>query len=1062
MVSNLSGHPKSKLILGQKYSRALCTKASTLAIAACLASAPALAQDQSIDDDRTTPVTSTGEVGTGAGTLTLTADGSIAVTSGTALTIDGPHNFTMEAASTISSADLLAGRGLFLDASSQTLISNLELGGEIIVADPGDGTTDLDLTTSNVGLELGGDLGLEGDIVITSDGSITVNGSDSRGILIGGPMTGDLTSSGSITTVGNRAIGIDLDGPLTGDLLVDGDITSRNAGVAGVRIGDTLDGAYIQRGLITVGASPSADGDEEITAVAGLLVESDVTGGILLDGIGADNELDLDGDGTNDINADSSITSVGGAPAVLIRNQEGSSNPLVIGEVGDLGYGYIQRGNIASTGERNGIEATGIRIEGVLGAPTSVEGGLYFDNGNSTVRATDANATGIDIGIYSSIPEIVNSGTLDVDTFTSTTVLNGDDDDANNDVTVIGDGGVAASVLVSEQASLASLTNSGTIVATARGEGNNAFAILDLSGTLTNVTNSGTLGAAAEDSEGASGYAVDVRSNTSGFTLTNSGQVIGDLFLGTGNDTVTLTDGEVRGDIFFNSGADTLALSGEAVFTGSVNFDGTLDLLVDGADLELGDTDTLHVTNADFANNSNLIFNVDLLNDEAGLFTIDNLLSASADVNLQPVFSNFTDTEQSFTLINAGSIDFADSEASLALSDTPFLFDLSLAIEEGESNSLVTLNVRPKTAEELGVSANKTALYSNILNTNVEMDNQLETSLAGLIGKDAVDAALAALMPDATNASFNSALMSERQFAQQLSNRLNDFTTDERFEGGAWVREVTNIGEHTASDSYLNSDILSVGLTMGYDKPVSKNLVIGINGGFTLNGFSGDDETINSELSSFAPFLSVYALGKAGGLYVGLQTTAQFVSLERERTLEFGVTERIVSSNTNGWNFAGTGEIGYDLKLGALHFRPYGRISAQRYSEGGYTEEGGDSANFTVGKRSFNRTQAGFGASLGYDFKWKRPRETKIFRPEIFYSYAKTISGSDPEALDAIFVAGDTSFALEIDQNSETIEQYGGAFNLFGDGSKARINYGYEKLDDVVGHAVSVNFALTF
>lgn len=1040
-------------------------QASTLAIAVCLASAPAQAQDQSIDDDRTTPISSTGVIGTGSGTLTLTESGSIAVTNGTALTIDGPHNFTMEAASSISSTDLLAGRGLFLDASSQQLNSNIELGGNIIVADPGDGTTDFDLATSNVGLELGGDLGLEGDIMITSDGSITVNGADSRGILIGAPMTGDLTSSGSILTLGNRAIGIDLDAPLTGDFLLDGEVTARNADTVGVRIGDTLDGAYIQRGLITVGASPTTDGNDDVPAegaVAGLLVESNITGGILLDGIGANNDLDLDDDGTNDINSDSSITSVGGAPAVLIRNQEGSTNPLVIGEVGDLGYGYIQRGNIATVGESNGIEATGLRIEGVLGAPTQVEGGLYFDNGNTTVRSTDANSTGIDIGAYAEIPELVNSGTVDVDTFTSSTLLNGDDDDANNDVTVIGDGGVATSVLIREQGSLTNINNSGAIVATSRGEGNNAYAILDLSGTLSRVTNSGTIGAAAEDADNASGFALDVRSNTSGFDLSNSGQIIGDIFLGTGDDTVTLTDGEIRGDIFFNTGADTLALSGEAVFTGSVNFDGTLDLAVNGADLELGDTDTLHVTNADFANNSNLIFNVDLQNDEAGLFTIDNLLSASADVNLQPVFSNFTDTEQTFTLISAGSIAFADSEASLALSDTPYLFDLSLAIEEGESNSLVTLNVRPKTAAELGVSVGKTALYDNILNSAIELDSQLETSLAGLIGLDAVDAALAALLPDVTNASFNSALISERQFAQQLSNRLNDFTVDERFEGGAWVREVTNIGDHSASDSYLDSDILSVGLTIGFDRPVSKNLVVGINGGFTLNGFSGIDETINSEFSSFAPFMSVYALGKAGGLYFGLQTSAQFVSLERERTLDFGAVERVVSSNTNGWNLAATAEAGYDLKLGALHFRPFGRISAQRYSESGYTEEGGDSADFIVGSRSFNRTQAGFGASLGYDFKWKRPRETKIFRPEVFYSYAKTISGSDPDALEAIFVGGDTSFALEIDQMSETVEQYGGSLNLFGDGTKARINYAYEKLDDIIGHAVSVNFALTF
>jgi len=1040
--------------------------ASVLAITACLASAPAFAQDQEITDDRTAPVTSTGEIGSGSGTLTLTGDGSIIVANGTALTIDGNHNFTMDPTSTISSNDLLDGRGLFIDTTTEQLASNIEIGGSILVADPGDGLTDLETTTSNTGLELGGDFGLLGDINITNEGNIVVNGADSRGILIGGPMTGNLTQSGVVQTIGNRSIGIDLDGPLTGDFVLDGDVTSRNADATGVRIGDTLDGAYIQRGLITVGATETTDANGDPVdaqpGAAGLLVEADVTGGILLDGIGANNDLDLDDDGTDDITADSSITSVGGAPAVLIHNPEGSTDPLLIGEVESLGFGYIQRGNIASFGESNGISATGILIEGLEDAPTRIEGGLYFDQGNSTIRTTDADAIGIDIGNHAEVPTIVNSGVLDVDTFFSTTVLNADDDDANNDETINGPGGEATAILIREDATLTSIENSGTIAATSRGNGQDAYGIRDLSGTLTTVTNSGTLGGAVIDPDNASGYAVDVRTNSSGFTLNNSGQVVGDLFLGTGDDLVNLTGGDVRGTIFFNSGADTLSLSGDAIFTGSVNFDGTLDLNVDGADLELGDTDTLHVTNANFSNGSNLLFNVDLENGEAGLVTIDNLLSASADVNLQPVFSNFTDTEQSFTLISAGSIAFADSEASLALSDTPYLFNLALDIVHSDTNSIVTLNVRPKTALELEVSVANTTLYNNMINTGFDLDNQLEISLAGLIAKEDVEAALAALKPDATNASFNSALMSERQFADQLAGRLTEFVQEETYQGGAWVREVTNISEHTTSDSYLNNNILSVGLTIGYDKPISKNIVIGVNGGFTLNGFSGTDDTIQSEFSSFAPFVSVYAMGRAGGLYLGLQTTGQLVSLERERTIEFGVIDRIVTSNTNGWNLAATAEAGYDLKLGGLHFKPFGRISAQRYTESGYTEEGGDSASLIVGSRNFSRTQAGFGATLGYDFKWKRQAETKIFRPEIFYNYAKTISGADPDALESIFVAGDTSFALEIDQMSQQVEQYGGSLNLFGNSSKARINYAYEKLDDVIGHAVSVNFALTF
>jgi len=1035
---------------------------SALAILTCLAAVPVSAQDQSISDARTTPVNSTSEIGSGSGTLTLTADGSIIVNSGTALTIDGPHNFTMEATSTISSADLAAGRGLLLDSSTGQLVSNIELAGDITVADPGNDDLDFDLATSNVGLELGGDFGLDGDILITSDATISVFGGDSRGILIDAPMTGDLTNSGNINVLGNRSIGIDLDAPLTGDFLINGSVNAFSADSVGVRVGDTLDGSFITRGVIRVGVDDTTDDPAE-AAVAGLLVEADVTGGILLDGIGANNDLDLDGDGNDDITSDSSIVSVGGAPAVLIRGADGSTSPLVIGEVGDLGYGYIQRGNLIVSGESAGLTSTGLRIEGLsLAAPTTITGGLYLDEGNISSRSIDATAIGIDIGDYAEVSTILTTGTVDVDSFTSSTVDDLGDSNADNDVTIIGPGGEAMAIVVREHGSLNSIENTGSLLATARGDGQDAYAILDLSGGLTTITNSGAIGAIVEDTGVATANAIDVSRNTSGVSINNSGQIVGDLRLGSGNDTVTFSNGTVQGDIFFNAGADTLNLSGDASFNGSLNFAGTLDLNVDGADLEIGQTDTLHVTNATFTNASNLIFNVDPEDQEAGTVIIDNALIAAADVNLVPVFSNFAVAPQSYDLITAGSIDFADSTSSLALSETPYLFDLSLAVVTGDTNSTVTLNVRPKTAAELEVSVPLTRIYDNIISTNVVLDSQLETSLAGLTSKDAVEGALSAILPDITNASFNIALASERQFGNHLAGRLNDFMADTRFEGGAWVREVTNVGDLESSESLLNGNLLSVGLTLGYDRPVSKNLVVGVNGGFTLNGLSGTDDVIQPEFSSFAPFLSVYTLGRAGGFYAGLQATGQYVSIERERTINFGLIDRLVSSSTNGWNLTATAEAGYELKLGGLHLKPFGRVSLQNYSESGYTEEGGESANLRVGNRGFTRTQATFGASLGYDFKWKRARETKIFRPEIFYSYAKTISGADPEALDAIFVAGDTSFALEIDQMSERVEQYGGAFNLFGDGSKARVHYAYEKLDDLTAHAVSVNFALTF
>lgn len=1039
---------------------------SMVAVMTILASAPSVAQDVTIDSEQTTPVVSSTNGGSNGGTITITENGSVTVSSGTAVTINNPYAFIMEATSSISSEDLLEGRGLFLDASTEQLIGDLELAGSITVGNDDAAGFDIDTSSDNIGLLLDGEFGFEGDILLDSTGSITVFGSDGRGVAIDTIMNGNLTIDGAIASLGDRVIGVDINAAMTGDLTIGGAITAFDPDTIGVRIGETLDGALTHRGSISVGEGEITDDDGNVTpaqpAIAGLLIEADITGGVLIDGFGANNDLDLDGDGNDDITSDATISTTGGGPAVLIRTQESATEGLTLGTVGDTGYGYVQRGNLSSLSGSNGIGTTAFQIIGRGNAPVTIEGGIYMDFGAVVSRATDADAIGIEIGNYVNVPTFLNTGTIDVDTFASSTVDDMGTDDSNDDETIVGPGGDAVALLLRENANLPVFNNDGVVGATARGDGKSATAILDQSGQLTHIINTGSIGAATED-ENASAIAIDLRANTSGVTLENSGLILGDVYLGSGDDSVTFSNGDVLGDLYFGTGSDTLTLTGEANFSGSVDFDGTLALAVDGSDLTLGSSDMLHFSSASFTNEANLIFNLDPENDEAGLLEIDGTLSIAKDVNVQPVFSSFSDEEKSYEIIRAGSFDFADSGASLELSNTPYFFNV--ALNEGTDGAVntLTIDVSRKTADQLEVSESMQSLYENITTTGFEMDSPLETSLAGIVGQEDAEAALTALMPDVTNVSFNAALSAERQFANHLANRLTDFMSERNsFEGGAWVREVTHFGDHTPSNSLLNSNVLTVGLTAGYDVPISDHFAWGFNTGFTLNGFSGKDDTLQTEFSSFAPFLSLYTMGRVGPFYMGLQATGQYADIERERTIEFGSVSRIVDSTTTAWNLVGTAEVGLDLNLGGLHFVPFGRLSAQKYSESGYTEDGGDSANLTVGSRSFGRTQAGFGGSLGYDFKWKRPRETKIFRPEIFYSYAKTISGADPAALDAIFVAGDTNFALEIDQMAESVEQYGGAFNLFGDGSKARVNYAYEKLDDIKAHAVTVNFALTF
>ncbi len=1024
---------------------------SALALLSVLASSPAFTQDATLDTERTTSLTTSTFNGANAGTLTITSAGTITVANGTALTVDGPHNISIAATNTITSNDLLNGRGLLIDASGQRIVSDLSLAGDINVAGQTLADFDFEIDTNIVGIELSGDFGFEGNLVTENEGSITAFGSGARGIFVNTEVTGDINNQGDITITGNNTVGIDINAAVTGDVINGGTIALNDTGTTGIRVGADIDGAFVQGGRITVG-DPQVGAELATPAIAGVLVERSITGGILFDGIGQNN--DVDGDGNPDVASDSFLRSTGGAPALQLTATEDGGD-VVIGEVGDTGFSFVNKGGIETVAGSREIASVGISFEGASEtARVILENGIHFDTGTLGLIAQDETSTGIIIGNFASVPTFLNEGTIDIDTSASSAAVNGTDNP--------GVGGVSTGILVAEQGSLTSFTNNGNFLVGSLGADQNAYGIRDLSGTLTSVVNTGTFRITSAETIGGETIAIDARSSTSDFSLTNSGSFTGNVYLGSGDDTVALNGGEFNGDLNFGTGANTLTITNNAEFTGSSTFDGTLDLFVDGSDIDLASSSQLNFTNAAFSGESTLTFTVDPEDGTNGQLAITNTLTATSDVNIVPIITRITTQEQSFDLITAQTINLADADASLELTSTPFLFDVTLGQIDTENGSTITLNARPRTAEELGIATQLTTLYDNVITSEVDLDAALESSIAGLQTKENTEAALTSLLPDITNGSINLALASKRQMANHLANRLSDYVQNKDFQDGAWAREVTTVGNQESSLSALNSDLLTVGLTFGYDRPINKNLVVGVNAGFTLNGLTGDDQTIAPELSTFAPFVSAYSLARAGDFYFGGQLTAQYVSIDRERIIDFGTVDRLVTGSNTAWNFIATTEAGYELKLGGLHIRPYGRLSAQSYSEGGYIEEGGSSANLDVGSRSITRFEGTVGASLGYDFKWKTKRDDRIVRPEVFYTYTKKLGGSEVDPLEAIFVGGDTSFLVELDRTATTVKQMGGAFNIFGLDSTARIHYAYEELDDLRAHAVSFNFGLAF
>jgi outer membrane autotransporter protein len=1016
---------------------------SFVACASALCAPGALAQNAEIDDDRTSAVDSADLLGEG-GTLTITEDGSVTVSSGTALSITGNHSLLMQG--TLESEDATNAVGLGVYTDDLRLTSTIDIEGAFVI----NGIDDTDGPSNNIGFGVFGNGIFDGDITLDSGSSFSVHGGTSKGFYLESALEGNFYSDATFSMAGPGAIGIDLGGPIEGDVVIDGSINSRNEDGIGIRQSGRIDGAFVHQGSIGVGVSATSNDDADVDAIpgkAGIYLTEDITGGVLLGGACNDynTDTDSDGDGNADVVPASAISSVGGAPGLLIENLKTDGSDLVIGLVGDTGYGLVHRGSISVAGSSAGLDAAGIRLlGGEDGARTVIEGGIHIDDGQISVTAFDGAATGLDIGDGVDTERLFNQGTIQATTSVSY------NDDGNEEYSV---GGDAVGINIAESATLEVLDNEGSIAVAASGEDVASIAILDKSGTLREVYNSGVLYAARGTNNYGDALALDARANTVGLTFVNEGSVIGDVLLGSGDDEVSLTDGSFDGDIDFGAGDNIFRMSGDAEFYGSVTHSGSLDFYLSGADLSLGSDDTFRVTNAYLSDDAHLFFSIDPVEQQAGQIIVDGDITLSGDTRVTAVFDTIVTEEQTYEVIDAGSLSL---NGTLAVDDQAFLMVSTLSM--GDVDDSLYLTVRPKTAEELEFTGNRATLYENLL-TSLEPEDDVAGSLANLGNADVVEEAMQSLMPDTTNASFQMTYSAVRQLEAGLNDRMIELSASKRLEGGFWAREALGYGNMTGTTSEQKVDYLGAGILMGYDAAISNNFLWGFGGGFLLQGASRDSE-IGDDVSIFSPYLSTYAIAKAGRAFASASASLWYNSINRDRELSFGVLDKGIESTTQGYTASLDTTLGYDLKLGGLHVRPKLAASYIRSHEGGYTEEGGDGANLIVDGRTFSRLDGSGRVDVGYDIKWNA--KGTVIRPEVFAIYRKKLAGSDADTLTASFASGGDSFTLDTDAIAEKSYEFGGALNVFGGFGTASFRYSYEKREEWKAHYAGVNFKMPF
>ena len=922
--------------------------------------AAVLATPASAETQITTAVTTPQKTSV-SGDIHITSTGSVKPTSGVGVTIDSNNYVKNEGTIAIqganNSAGIVANPGLTGDITNSGTITI----DENYTATDTDKDGDIDgpfaQGTNRFGIHV-----LPGGTytgTITNSGTITVEGNASAGIAIDSALTGSLNATGSkISVLGDNSVGIRT-GAVSSNVTIgnSSSITAQGANAVGVLLGGDIGGAVVLQGLVSstgyrstvVPADTSKlDADDLLQGGSAVVIAGNVAKGILLDAPPADldpNKTDEDNDGITDTaETRADITTYGSAPAMLIGS---STQDVSVGAVASsaAGHGLVINGNISGLGTYSGVTGTGLMIGGT-GHNVTIAGGMTV-NGTIRALATAADATALHIGAGATVPQIVNTGTI----------------------TASGGGAATASaqaIVIDAGATVNSLVNSGSITSSIAGTGGTAAALVDHSGTLALVQNSGSIGIAGAETLGDAATAIDLRSVAGGATIRQvaaaSGkpapQILGNILLGAGADTLDIQAGSVSGKIDFGGGADALSLSGTGLFRGTLANSGNLAVTIgNGGTLDVTTAGPIALGSLNAGTGSNLGVTIG----ETGhtLYNVAGNATFATGANVLVTLDRVDTANGSYTIVDAGTLTGAGNIAAVNL---PFLFNATVTSDTAAGT--VSLDLQRKNATQLGLNASETAILDAAL-AAADTDLPIAATFLSATGSSEIRGTLQQMLPEHAGGAFETATKGSRLAAQILA--------DPKPLSGLWVQQVA-WGSSKSIGKTSSYDLTGWGASAGYDVPVGPLGSVGLTAAYLW----GKDGHHGNEVTSNHYEGGVYWRGGFGPLRAFARATAGTINFDSKRNFSAIVGGDTVTRTADGsWKgtiYSGTAGLSYEAHTGRLSIRPNASIEYYKLKEKGYTETGGGTAlDLTVGSRDSQETAANAMLTLGYDFMRQDP-----------------------------------------------------------------------------------------
>jgi len=598
-------------------------------------------------------------------------------------------------------------------------------------------------------------------------------------------------------------------------------------------------------------------------------------------------------------------------------------------------------------------------------------------------------------------------------------------------VTVTGTNTLTNTLGISGTGSSNTITNSGSITTLGDYYADGIYT----TGDSTIITTSGSISTSGQDSYGIYGPGGSFNTITNSGSISTTGQGgVGIGFVGGSNNTIT-NSGSVRvagndaSGIFGTGTGNTVNNYGTITTSGSVVTTGSdvSGIYITGDSATINNYGTIETTGNGLSPGGNAS-GINVVG-SSGIIVNSGTINAYGSVNARGIRALGSNN----TITNSGTITTRNSTGIVVQGVSNSVINTGAVRALGNGDTGISLSGASNTLENTGsiISysgssvifvgsgntldlGNGSFIAGNInLGTGTQINITTGANFSKLINYTGTLSGISASgsVPAFINTSTNQVAIYDPTLFAASSDALGDMTstisslTPGRFNGSdkdhpLWVRGFGMAASYEGTDATLDRSYNYSGVAIGYDFKRSKDLSLGVLGGYGQTSLWANAESTQSfNTNSDDGFLGLYGQKRWKNVAVDFALYGGLQSFQQQRYVNDNLAylgNSSANASYQGWWIAPEAGITYNAgEVNGWSFLPTARLRYAQQWMGGYTETGGGSANATVNGRNVAIGQSFVGIGTRKTMKTLMGKDTKmVLDGQVGYIY-RGVVGDD-------------------------------------------------------------------